>query len=105
MQAARARLPLAAVAIAVAIGAPRAADKRPVTDTDLFKFTWVADPQISPDGSTVVFVRVVVNEKEDRHDTSLLVVPTSGGNPPRQLTSGTTDTSPRRSPDGNRLAL
>ena len=45
---------------------PRAADKRPVTDTDLFKFTWVGDPQISPDGSTVVFVRVVVNEKEDR---------------------------------------
>ena len=70
MQAARARLALVLAAIALAIGVPRAADKRPITETDLLKFTWVADPQISPDGSTVAFVRVVVNEKENRYETS-----------------------------------
>jgi hypothetical protein len=31
-----------------------------IADTDLFKFTWIADPQISPDGSTVAFVLTVV---------------------------------------------
>ena len=27
------------------------ADKRMMTEMDLFKFTWIGDPQISPDGS------------------------------------------------------
>jgi hypothetical protein len=44
--------------------------RRFITEKDLFKFTWIADPQISPDGSTVVFVRVTVNEKENRYETS-----------------------------------
>ena len=33
----------------------RAADKRGITETDLFKFAWIADAQISPDGSRLAF--------------------------------------------------
>jgi dipeptidyl aminopeptidase/acylaminoacyl peptidase len=90
---------------------PRAADLRTITETDLFKFTWIADPQISPDGSTVVFVRVTVNEKDNRYETSLYAVPAAAGRSngadtgPRRLTSSIRDTSPRWAPDGKRLAF
>jgi dipeptidyl aminopeptidase/acylaminoacyl peptidase len=80
------------------------ANKRVMTEMDLFKFTWIGDPQISPDGSRVVFVRVSVNQKADRYDTALWIVPTGGG-PPRPLTAGPRDSSPRFSPDGRRLAF
>jgi hypothetical protein len=51
-------------AVLLSIVSTRAAEKRFITENDLLKFTWIADPQISPDGTTVVFVRVTVNEKE-----------------------------------------
>src|SRR5262249_60509111 len=82
----------------------RAAEKRMITEADLFKFVWAADPQISPDASRIVFVRVWVNQKSDRYDSALWTVPTNGG-AARQLTSGPRDASPRGSPDGKNLAV
>ncbi len=78
--------------------------KRAITEMDLFKFVWIADPQISPDGSRVAFVRVWVNQKADRYDSALWIVPTTGG-AARQLTAGPRDASPRWSPDSRRLAF
>ena len=52
--------------LAAAPPVDRAPDRRPITESDLFKFVWAADPQISPSGSQVVFVRVNVNEDKDR---------------------------------------
>jgi dipeptidyl aminopeptidase/acylaminoacyl peptidase len=100
------RVSLAIIAlVAFTLATPHAAGQRGITETDLFKFTWIADPQISPDGTTVAFVRVSVNEKENRYETSLFIVPASGGEAPRRLTSGIRDTSPRWAPDGRRLAF
>src|SRR5258708_36299234 len=90
---------LAGVAV-LAAAAPGAQTRRAITETDLLKFTWIADPELSPDGSTVAFVRVTVNEKENRYESSIYAVPTSGAESPRRLTSGIRDTSPRWAPDG-----
>src|SRR5258708_36402729 len=80
------------------------ADKRPIAETDIYSFRWIANPRISPDGSRIVYTHVTVNQKKDGYDTSLWIVPTSGGTA-RQLTSGPRDTSPQWSPDGKMLAL
>ncbi len=89
----------------VCAAAPVAAQKRNITETDLLKFAWIADPQISPDGSRVALVRVDVNEKADSYDTSIWIVATDGKEPVRRLTGGTRDHTPRWSPDGSRLAF
>ena len=95
-----------AVCVALAGQAgPPVPDKRPITEKDFLQFKWVADSQISPDGKQVAYVLVTVNEKEDRYDASIWGVATSGGAPPRQLTSGLRDSSPRWSPDSQTLAF
>jgi dipeptidyl aminopeptidase/acylaminoacyl peptidase len=81
------------------------AQKRSITEKDLFDFVWVGDPQVSPDGSKVAFVRVTVNAAKTNYDTSIWTVSTSGSEEPRRLTSGTRDATPRWSPDGKFLVF
>jgi dipeptidyl aminopeptidase/acylaminoacyl peptidase len=88
-----------------ALASPAAAQRRPITEKDLFKFVWVAEPQISPDGTRVAFLRVTVDEKKDTYDTAIWIAAANGSEAPRQLTAGTRDTSPRWSPDGSFLAF
>ncbi len=99
------RTAVAALIIAGAIAVPRTAERRGITEKDLFRFVWVADPQISPDGTRVAFVRVTADEKADQYDTSVWIARSDGGEPPRRLTGGTRDTTPRWSPDGARIAF
>src|SRR6266540_2127024 len=79
------------------------AQKRPITEKDLWDFVWIGDPQVSPDGARVAFVRVTVNEKKEGYNTSIWSVPVAGSEAPRQLTKGDHDTTPRWSPDGKFL--
>jgi hypothetical protein len=55
------------------------AQKRAITEKDLFKFQWIGDPQISPDGSQVAFVRVTVDEKNAGYETAIWIAATTGG--------------------------
>jgi dipeptidyl aminopeptidase/acylaminoacyl peptidase len=99
-------VPLVVLLGAVLFAAPLAAQsRRPISEYDLLSFKWVADPRISPDGATVAYVLVTVNEAEDRYDTSVWVVPSAGGVEPRRVTLGPRDTSPRWSPDSKTLAF
>ena len=88
----------------VFVVSPAAAQKRNITEKDLFNFVWIGDPQISPDGSRVAYVRVTVNDKKDSYNTSIWTVSPASGET-HQLTSGSHDSSPRWSPDGNYLVF
>jgi dipeptidyl aminopeptidase/acylaminoacyl peptidase len=90
--------------ICLALGTGTAlAQKRNITEKDLWDFVWIGDPQVSPDGARVAFVRVTVNEKKEGYKTSIWSVPVAGGEAPRQLTKGDHDTTPRWSTDGKFL--
>jgi dipeptidyl aminopeptidase/acylaminoacyl peptidase len=84
--------------------APALAQKRNITEKDLFSFNWIGDPQISPDGSRVAYVRVTVNDKKDGYNTSIWTVAPATGES-HQLTSVPRDSSPRWSPDGKYLVF
>ena len=94
----------AATAILLATVHLAAQERRPIRETDLLDFVWIADPQIAPDGTAVAFVRVVADRERNTYSSSIWVVP-SGGGLPRALTTGTRDTAPRWSPDGRRLGF
>jgi len=65
-----------------------------------FDLESVGDPQISPDGSQIVYTRRWVNRLEDRYETTLWIM-RSDGTHARVFTKGG---SPRWSPDGTRIA-
>ena len=90
--------------LVVSIFAPTLAQKRSITEKDLFNFVWIGDPQVSPDGARVAFVRTSVNDKKDGYNTAIWTVATANGET-RQLTNGPRDSAPRWSPDGKFLVF
>jgi acylaminoacyl-peptidase len=70
---------------------------------DVFSLEFAADPQISPDGTQVVYVRNFFDIMTDRQKSNLWII-NADGSDHRPLTTGNrNDTSPRWSPDGGRL--
>jgi dipeptidyl aminopeptidase/acylaminoacyl peptidase len=88
--------------VVVSLQSPGFAQKRNITEKDLFNFVWAGDPQVSPDGSRIAFIRVTVNDRKDGYNTAIWMVETASG-VTRQLTRGTRDANPRWSPDGQYL--
>jgi dipeptidyl aminopeptidase/acylaminoacyl peptidase len=82
------------------------AQKRAITEKDLFSFVWIGETQVSPDGSRAVFVRTTVNAKHDGYETALYLLDLNSADPsPRQITNGPHDGQPRWSPDGRQIAF
>src|SRR5215469_11369060 len=73
--------------------------------TDIFNFQFAQDPQITPDGRRIVYVRRFSDIMSDRNYSNLWTI-NSDGSDERPLTTGSrSDTSPRWSPDGTRIAF
>jgi dipeptidyl aminopeptidase/acylaminoacyl peptidase len=77
------------------------APSRSFTGSDLFGLTIAADPQISPDGKTIVYVRRTGDVMTDKMQSSLWLIDVASG---RQTPFATDGSSPRWSPDGSRIA-
>nr|WP_295668920.1 S9 family peptidase [Sphingomonas sp.] len=80
---------------------PADGPNRTFTGADLFGLSIAADPQISPDGRTIVYVRRSADVMSDRMQSSLWLIDIASG---RQSPFSTQGSSPRWSPDGTRIA-
>ncbi len=91
--------------VLVAAALPAAAT-RPMSLDDLLDAARVSDPQLSPDGKWVAFVRTGTDQKTLKRNADLFLVPSDGSAPPRPLTRDEkSDSAPRFSPDGRTLAF
>ncbi len=73
--------------------------------TDIFQIETARDPQISPDGKRIVYVRTFADIMGDLRHSNLWVV-NFDGTGHRPLTSGKfSDANPRWSPDGSQLTF
>ncbi len=71
--------------------------------TDIFNMEFVSDPQISPDGSKIIYVRNFKDIMTDKNLSNLWIV-NFDGSQNRPLTTGNqNDFSPRWSHDGNKI--
>jgi dipeptidyl aminopeptidase/acylaminoacyl peptidase/TolA-binding protein len=100
----KAALALCALAVGISLTA-RADDRRPLKVDDLFALREVGNPQISPDGSSVVFTLRSTDPAKDKSDTDIYRIPMAGGEAVRLTTSPKPETHPRFSPDGRQIAF
>ena len=77
---------------------------RPLTLEDQLAIPFASDPNLSPDGRTVAFVRTLADRDADEDRSTIWTVSVAGGEP-RELTTGGHDAAPRWSPDGTKLAF
>jgi dipeptidyl aminopeptidase/acylaminoacyl peptidase len=86
--------------------AARAQSKRGVTPEDYLSFKFIGDPHISPDGKIVAYVLTTIDQKKNKRESVVWVVPADGSAAPRRLSAeGFSSSSPRWSPDGKTLAI
>ena len=80
------------------------ADENRFTSIDVFELEFAGDPQISPDGTEVVYVRNSNDVMSDQAVANLWIVSADGKSHRPLLSGANSYSSPRWSPSGDRLA-
>ena len=101
--------PLAILFAATALAAPASAapatgPARYFTGSDLFNLEWASDPEISPDGRTIAYVRESNDIMTDKARPSIWLIDVATGGQRPLIDGPGAYFSPRWSPDGTRLA-
>ena len=72
---------------------------------DVFELEWVSDPQISPGGDQIVYVRRSMDKMKDKRVSSLWIVNSDGSEHQKLTSREVNESSPRWSPSGDRIAF
>ena len=92
-----------ALALPILAGETEKASENHLKPIDVFNLEYASDPQISPDGYKIVYVRNFFDIMTDRARSNLWIINFDGSDH-RPLTSGNQNySSPRWSPDGSKL--
>src|SRR5882724_8388801 len=79
--------------------------QRPMSLIDVMNIPQITDPEISPNGTQILFVRSEPNWKANRRISHIWRINSDGGKL-MQITSGTDgESTPRWSPDGQSIAF
>ena len=92
------------IILAFALAAITASHARPLKNTDIFEIEVASDPQVSPDGAMVAYVRRSNDIMIDRARSSIWTVAVADGAHRPVLSGPDSYSSPRWSPSGDRLA-
>ncbi len=82
-----------------------AEERRLLRPADIYSLREVRDPQVSPDGQWIAYVVVSRDEKTDKADRNLWMVPSKGGEAVQLTSSPESEDTPRFSPDGRYVAF
>ena len=80
------------------------ADDHTLTSTDIFELEVATDPQVSPDGEQIAYVRRSMDIMVDRSIGNIWVIDADGDNHRPLLSGADNYGSPRWSPSGDRMA-
>ena len=97
--------PRCLIPVVLALAGVAALSARPLELEDMFRLHRVSDPQISPDGASVVFVVTDPLKAENRTNSDLWIVSTAAGEARKLTNSPQHDRHPRWSPDGQWIAF
>jgi dipeptidyl aminopeptidase/acylaminoacyl peptidase len=89
----------------VAVAGGRLEAQRPVNAGDLTRVKWVSDPHVSPDGEWVAYAVSAADTVKDKRQWDLWMTRWDGSSQVQLTFSEESETTPRWSPDGRRLAF